>query len=230
MTSLPPEFSPGVNPSSQISPGSKNQKGLKMALAVTTLVLLTTGGALVGVLLNSRKSGGRTAATAPAYSMPKESVPTPNTSASEVSTIELVTTSPTTEPSTGAVSKEAALEIFDAWTRNGWPTTSSLQPYFGSEPVDASQVDADAASEASRYSSSSFDATLRSITPAGDRFRVEVIMEYLRTGYDPSDTVCGSVISQMWLTPSSGSWLISGVDEIEPEVSGIGFRQSGEGC
>ena len=131
-----------------------------MALAATTLVLLTTGGALVGILLNNGSSGGRTAATAPVDSTPKVSVANPNTSASEVSTTEPVTASPTTESSTGGVSEEAALEIFDAWTRNDWPTTSSLQPYFGPEPVDSSQVDADATSEAGRFSSSTFNATL----------------------------------------------------------------------
>jgi hypothetical protein len=107
---------------------------------------------------------------------------------------------------------------------------TELVPYFDGGVGTIQQVNADIERETARYSTSTFDVTIRSIAQDGPRIRVEVLLDYNRTGYSPERSACGSVVSNLWLTNGGDEWLVSGVNELEPETSGVGFRNSGSSC
>ena len=223
MTTPTPGVSPGAYAVDQSSPGRKRSPRLRPTTAILFVVVLMLCG-LVGFLATRKDEPVKHQADSD----------TPPLTLSAPSSI---TAAETAAPTTTALNDgreiltdDQAKRIFLAWTTNSAPLSTSLHPYFGDEPASPRQVQADADRERSTYSSSNFEVTVNSITPEAGRMRVELTMDYLRIAFDSSDTICGSVITRMWLTESGEGWLVSGIDEVSPEVNGIGYRSSGASC
>lgn len=222
MTFTPPGAAPGASPHSQISPPRKGVPNL--ALAVVGVIVVAGASALATSLVLQRGNDPSddkgptttyTVATAPPSSA-NATAPTISVETSRVRRNDLT--------------ESDALALYEAWTRNEAPTTDSLEPYFDSPAAGLDQMNADIARENARYSSSDFDVTIRSIDPDGPRVRLEVLLGYNRTGFSIDQSACGSVVSNLWLTDGGDEWLVSGVNEIEPEDSGVGYRGSGAAC